>query len=458
MNTDVRTSKLRILFVPDFAHWVTATIARQISRHNPWIEATICSHMVLTELLRRDGHLANRIDVAHFLTPHIGTLLLPEFEGKVPCVTTIHHVEDQRSVEPEPRSDAVMTVCRQWHEHLVAIGVDPAKLLPLPTGVDTEQFRPAQPAERAKLRARLGLPQEALVVGFSGKRSSDSYNRKGTDVLLNASTALRRVLPQAACLIIGPGWSDIVARQVEQGGVCLHLPFVLDRDDLADVYRCLDLYWVTARIEGGPVPLIEAMSSGVCCVTTPVGIARELVRDGENAFLAPIDDANTFVQRTAALSADPDFRKRMAEAARQTILDGYRWEQTTQSAWQLYATAIERFQQRFPQAVVPRLPESNDFPAARKMDELSAIRADLKSWVRAMEEITFMRELQNMGASKAAWRLAFRAIRNRPWDRKIWSKAGPSSPLSKVYRGVRALYRTLRVLTGGRRGVTRPGR
>ena len=408
MSTDTRTAKLRVLFVPDSAYWITATIARQIARHNPWIEPTICSQFVLPELMRRGGHLAGRIDIAHFLTPHNGTLLLPAFEGKVPCVTTIHHVEDQRSVEPEPRSDAVMTVCRQWHEHLVSIGVDPTKLVCVPNGVDTEQFRPAQPAERTKRRARLGLPPEVLVVGFSAKRSSDTYNRKGTDILVKAITALHRELPQAACLIIGPGWADIVARQVEQGGVCLHLPFVLDRADLADVYRCLDVYWGTARIEGGPVPLIEAMSSGVCCVTTPVGIAPELVRDGENAFLAPIDDAKTFVQRTAALAAEPDLRKRMAQAARRSILDGYRWDQTTQSARHLYATAIERFQQRFPQAVVPRLPERDAFPAARKMEELSAVPADLKSWVRAMEDITFMRALQDMGATKEASRLAFR--------------------------------------------------
>ncbi len=57
MITDARTSKLRVLFVPDSAYWITATIARQIARHNPWIEPTICSQFVLPELMRRGGHL-----------------------------------------------------------------------------------------------------------------------------------------------------------------------------------------------------------------------------------------------------------------------------------------------------------------------------------------------------------------------------------------------------------------
>jgi glycosyltransferase involved in cell wall biosynthesis len=444
MKTDHCTPRLRVLFVPDSAYWVTATIARQIARHNPWIEPTICSYQVLRALMNRGYHLADRIDVAHFLTPHLGTEFLPEFEQKVPCVTAIYHVENHRSVEAAPRSDAVMTISRQWHDHLVSIGVDPSKLVRVTVGVDTDLFRPARPGERARLRSRFGLPQEAMVIGFSAKRSSDSYNRKGTDILVKGITALHHRLPQAACLIIGPGWSDIAARVAEQGGVCIHMPFILDREDLADVYRCLDVYWVTARIEGGPVPLIEAMSSGVCCVTTPVGIARELVRDGANAFLAPIDGADTFIERTAALAADSDRRQLMARAARETILDGYRWDQTTRSAWDLYATAIRRFHERVPDAVVPRLPEPEAFPAPGTLDELGAIPPPLKSWVRAMEHLAFMRDLHAMGAFDAASRVAARAIYSRPWDRQIWREAAPFSPLSRLYHGARMLYRGLK--------------
>jgi glycosyltransferase involved in cell wall biosynthesis len=451
MKPDTRESKLRVLFVPDSAYWVTATIARQIALHNPWIEPTICSHRVLQALMDRGCHLADRIDVVHFLTPSIGTMFLTDFEARVPCVTAIYHVEDQRSVEPVPRSDAVMTISQQWHDHLVSIGVDPSKIARVTVGVETELFRPSQPAERAKLRARFGLPPEALVIGFSAKRTSDTYNRKGTDVLVDGLTALRQRLPHAACFIVGPGWSDIVARQVEKGGVCIHMPFILEREDLSAVYRCLDVYWVTARIEGGPVPLLEAMSSGVCCVTTPVGIAPELVRDGENAFLAPIDSTDTFIERTAALAADPGLRKRMSQAARQTIVASYRWEQTTQTARELYATAIQRFQLRLPGAVAPRLPEHDNFPAPRRIDELSAIPPNLKSWVSAMEHIAFTQDLHAMGESTAASRVAARAIRSRPWDRQIWRAAAPFSPLSKLYYGVRMLYRGLKASYRGAR-------
>jgi glycosyltransferase involved in cell wall biosynthesis len=459
MQTDTCTSRLRVLFIPDSAFWVTGTIARQIAWHNPWIQPTICTPRVLRALTRRLGQLAERVDVAHFLTPHIGTALLPEFEAKVPCVTTIHHVEDQRSVDPGPRSDAVMTVCRQWHDRLLSSGVDPSKLVRVTNGVDAGLFRPAQPAEseRAKLRARLGLPPDAVVIGFIGKRSSDSYSRKGTDILVQGITALRRTLPQAACLIIGPGWSEIAAQQVEHGVTCIHLPFILDEKDLAGVYRCFDVYWVTARIEGGPVPLLEAMSSGVCCITTPVGIARELVSDGENAFLAPIDDVTAFVNRTNMLARDPDLRRRMGVAARQSILEGYTWDRTTQAARALYETAIDRFRRRFPAAKAPTMPDPHAGATPWRTDELSAVPARLKSWVRAREHLASMGDLQRLGAADAASRMATRAIGCRPWDRQIWREAGPNSTLAKSYHRARMLHRTLRSLLG-RRGKNAPAR
>jgi hypothetical protein len=134
----------------------------------------------------------------------------------------------------------------------------------------------------------------------------------------------------------------------------------------------------------------------------------------------------------------------MGQTARQTIVAGYRWEQTTQTARQLYETAIKRFQLRLPAAVVPRLPARQDFPAPRQIDELSAVPPNLKSWVRALEHIAFMRDLHAMGASKAASRLAARALCARPWDRQIWWAAAPHSPLSKLYFAVRMLYRSLK--------------
>jgi len=51
------------------------------------------------------------------------------------------------------------------------------------------------------------------------------------------------------------------------------------------MYHALDFYWVTARVEADRCPT-GSDEHEVCCLTTPVGIAREIVCDGENAYFS----------------------------------------------------------------------------------------------------------------------------------------------------------------------------
>ena len=92
------------------------------------------------------------------------------------------------------------------------------------------------------------------------------------------------------------------------------------------MYQALDTYWVTSRIEGGPVPLLEAMACGACCVSTPVGVVPETLVDGDNGFIVGFDDVDAFVVRTKRLVTDPEFRRRMSDAGRRTIVDKIQWK------------------------------------------------------------------------------------------------------------------------------------
>ena len=112
------------------------------------------------------------------------------------------------------------------------------------------------------------------------------------------------------------------------------------------MYHALDFYWVTARVEGGPVTLLEAMSSEVCCLTTAVGLAREIVRDGQNAMLLPFNDAQAFVDQTAVLATAAQERKRLGHNARQTIREEMHVGVTTQRIRDVYTKAFAVFAER----------------------------------------------------------------------------------------------------------------
>ena len=81
----------------------------------------------------------------------------------------------------------------------VGLGTVPTRLLP--NGVDARRFRPAKPGERAALRARLGLREEAPVALFVGRLE----RRKGLDILLAAWADLAGRPGAPRLLIAGPG-------------------------------------------------------------------------------------------------------------------------------------------------------------------------------------------------------------------------------------------------------------
>src|SRR3972149_11821428 len=73
---------------------------------------------------------------------------------------------------------------------------------------------------------------------------------------------------------------------------------------------------ITSRYEGFSLSLIEAMSQGLVPISFSVGIASEIIRNGENGFIVhTIEDAK---EKIKLLLNDAALRHRLALAARET--------------------------------------------------------------------------------------------------------------------------------------------
>jgi hypothetical protein len=84
----------------------------------------------------------------------------------------------------------------------------------------------------------------------------------------------------------------------------------------------------------------------VCCITTPVGLAREIVRSGENAVLVPMEQAESFATQTLKLTRESDIRRNICADARATILSEMDVSMTMKRVSGLYARAFEHFCRR----------------------------------------------------------------------------------------------------------------
>jgi len=65
------------------------------------------------------------------------------------------------------------------------------------------------------------------------------------------------------------------------------------------------------------------MSCGLPVVATEVGGIPEIVDDGVNGFLVPLKHPEAIAERVLELNADPGLRKRLGDAARETVMERY---------------------------------------------------------------------------------------------------------------------------------------
>ena len=188
-----------------------------------------------------------------------------------------------------PRLDKIICSASLVRDRLLNWGVPNQKLVLIPIGCETMRFTPPTLEQRRVIRAQLGFPDDAIVVG-SFQKDGEGWGDgsvpkliKGPDIFLAVIDRLRRI-HNIHVMLTGPARGYLKAG-LERIGVPYVHRFASDRDELAKFYHSLDLYLVTSREEGGPMGLMESMASFVPVVSTHVGMAPDLINNGVTGFI-----------------------------------------------------------------------------------------------------------------------------------------------------------------------------
>jgi glycosyltransferase involved in cell wall biosynthesis len=209
-------------------------------------------------------------------------------------------------------------------ELVLETGLGRGKVHRIPIGIDVDAFALRTPAAVIDARDALNLPASAFVVGSFQKDGvgwGDGLEPKlikGPDVLLAVVERLRELVPELLVLLTGPA-RGYVRAGLERLGIEHRHALLPGVDAVAQAYDAIDLCLVTSRDEGGPRAVLEAMATGVPLVSTRVGQAADLVRDGENGWLVDVEDVDALVDRSAHVAdASVDELARVRAEARAT--------------------------------------------------------------------------------------------------------------------------------------------
>lgn len=194
-------------------------------------------------------------------------------------------------------------------------------------GIDTEGFAPSP--DRAALRARLGLPAAAVILGCFGRIRA----QKGTDAFVEAALALLQGRPGVTALVMGratdehAGFLAGLKERVVAAGLADRIRFLpeVPVHEVADWYRALDLYVAPQRWEGFGLTPIEAMACGVPVVATRVGAFEEIVTP-ETGALVPPGDTGALAGAIAPFLDDAALRDRAGQAALARVRSRFRIE------------------------------------------------------------------------------------------------------------------------------------
>lgn len=223
-----------------------------------------------------------------------------------------------------PRLSKIVAPARLMRDRLVSWGVPAEKISVIPIGCETGRFLPATPEQRQAARERFGIRPEEVVIGSfqkdgEGWGSGDTPKLiKGPDIFLAAIERLAKDLP--VFVLLGGPARGYVRRGLEQLNVRHAYHYAPSRDELAKLYHSLDLYLVTSREEGGPMALMESMSSHVPVVSTHVGMAPDLITDGVSGALVEVGDVEAIAARARELLSLPNAAAVMKAAAREAVM------------------------------------------------------------------------------------------------------------------------------------------
>lgn len=214
--------------------------------------------------------------------------------------------------------------------------IDPDKITLAYHAIPMEKFTPAPDAEIARVKGELGIGENEKVIGTVTKLGPE----RGNKMLLRAVAKTFDRLPDARFVIIykptifhrrpSGRYVDMAGAESESElseleayaaelGISGRLTFVEEPDELGPYIGAFDIFvapYLSQRFSS--VNLLEAMAVGKPVIATAIGEQRDIIRNGANGYLVPVNDEQTMADRIVQLASNDG---ELEQLGKQAIID-----------------------------------------------------------------------------------------------------------------------------------------
>lgn len=166
----------------------------------------------------------------------------------------------------------------------------------IPLGViSNEELSLAMDAERERSGGKVKREKLTLLV-----RSSSEY-RKGCDLFVSAVKTMSEKMPDLRARLEVVSIGD---ETLTNARICKYVDHIdmgyVQRKELMSVYRNIDAFIMTSREDGGPLMINECVALGIFTISTPIGVANDLIIEKQNGLITRDVSSNAICEALAA--------------------------------------------------------------------------------------------------------------------------------------------------------------
>lgn len=210
----------------------------------------------------------------------------------------------------------------------------------IPTGVDIDKFNPN--VDCAYIRKEFGISENNILILFVGML----VPRKNIPLLIELMRLLVGYRSNVVMMIVGDdpyncGYMKRYIDMVPKELLGKNIIFTGYRKDIPQLINACDIFILPSKGEGIPGVLMEAAASGKPIVSSDIpGGTSDIVKHGENGFLAELGNLESFFNYTKMLIDNNISRREMGNASRVKIRK-FDWDVVTNKYEKLYNSLVD---------------------------------------------------------------------------------------------------------------------
>ncbi|GAB3666897.1 glycosyltransferase [Echinicola sediminis] len=208
----------------------------------------------------------------------------------------------------------------------------------IPNGVNVETFI-RKKTKGEETRAALGIPGEDLVIGTVAVFRA----QKRLPIWVALAKEIWAARQDVHFILVGSGaeWAK-VKKCIGDGHFAQHIHLVGTQKEVVPYLSAMDIYMSTSQFEGLPIAMLEGMACELPVISTCAGGIGEVIREGKEGHLCPVDNPSNLLPLALDLLANKSKLKEMGKNARNRVEEVFSMKRMVNQLERVYQEVLQK--------------------------------------------------------------------------------------------------------------------